>query len=124
VVLSWEDVEASGWTDGFNVVIHEAAHRLDLLDGAVNGRPTLHREMDPEEWKAVFTAAYRDLEQRVRRRRRTTVDPYALENPGEFFAVTSELFFERPRALAAQYPGVYGLLKAFFRQDPSLRLSG
>jgi Mlc titration factor MtfA (ptsG expression regulator) len=124
VVLSWEDVEASGWADGFNVVIHEAAHRLDLLDGAVNGRPTLHREMDPEEWKAVFTAAYGDLEQRVRRRRRTTVDPYALENPGEFFAVTCELFFERPRGLAAQYPGVYGLLRAFFRQDPSLRLSG
>jgi Mlc titration factor MtfA (ptsG expression regulator) len=124
VVLSWEDVEASGWTDGFNVVIHEAAHRLDLLDGAVNGRPFLHKEMDPEEWQAVFTAAFRDLEQRVRRRRRTAVDPYALENPGEFFAVTSELFFERPRALCAQYPRTYDLLRAFYRQDPALRLPG
>ena len=124
VVLSWEDVEASGWADGFNVVIHEVAHRLDLLDGAVNGRPSLHKEMDPEEWKAVFTAAFRDLEQRVRRRRRTAVDPYALENPGEFFAVTSELFFEKPRALRAQYSRVYDLLSTFYRQDPASRLPG
>jgi Mlc titration factor MtfA (ptsG expression regulator) len=124
VVLSWEDVEASGWADGFNVVIHEAAHRLDLLDGSVNGRPSLHKQMDPEEWQAVFIAAYRDLEQRVRQRRRTAVDPYALENPGEFFAVTSELFFERPRALRAQYPRVYDLLRTFYRQDPALRLTG
>jgi len=124
VVLSWDDVEASGWADGFNVVVHEAAHRLDLLDGAVNGRPALHEEIDPEEWKSVFTAAFGDLEQRVRRRRRTAVDPYALENPGEFFAVTSELFFERPRALEREYREVYRLLAAFYRQDPARRLRG
>jgi hypothetical protein len=122
VVLSWEDVEASGWADGFNVVIHEAAHRLDLLDGAVNGRPALHRDMDPEEWRSVFTRAYRDLEARVRRRRRTVVDSYALENPGEFFAVTSELFFELPQGLQGELPEVYRLLAAFYRQDPASRL--
>jgi Mlc titration factor MtfA (ptsG expression regulator) len=122
VVLSWEDVEASGWGDGFNVVIHEAAHRLDLLDGAFNGRPALHPEMDPEQWKAVFTAAYRHLEERALRRRRTVVDPYAVENPGEFFAVTTELFFEQPHALQREYPGVYAELAAFYRQDPRSRL--
>ncbi|MBN1836264.1 MAG: zinc-dependent peptidase [Spirochaetales bacterium] len=121
VVLSWEDVEASGWGDGFNVVVHEAAHRLDLTDGAVNGRPALHREMDPQEWHDVFTAAYRDLEQRVRRRRRTAVDSYALENPGEFFAVVSELFFELPRTLEREYREVYRLLAAYYRQDPARR---
>ena len=47
VLLSWKDVEASGWGDGYNVIIHEAAHRLDLLDGEVNGRPALHKGMDP-----------------------------------------------------------------------------
>ena len=55
VVLSWKDVEASGWGDGYNVIIHEAAHRLDLLDGEMNGRPALHEGMDPAEWLAVFS---------------------------------------------------------------------
>jgi Mlc titration factor MtfA (ptsG expression regulator) len=121
VVLSWEDVEASGWGDGFNVVIHEAAHRLDLLDGAANGRPALHRDMDPEEWQSVFSEAYRDLEKRLRRRRRTAIDSYALESPEEFFAVTSELFFELPEALQREYREVYRLLAAFYRQDPAGR---
>jgi Mlc titration factor MtfA (ptsG expression regulator) len=121
VVLSWEDVEASGWGDGFNVVIHEAAHRLDLLDGASNGRPALHGDMDPEEWQSVFSQAYRDLEKRVRRRRRTAIDPYAVESPEEFFAVTSELFFEQPRAMQRESREVYRLLAAFYRQDPAGR---
>ncbi len=66
VLLSWKDVEASGWGDGYNVIIHEAAHRLDLLDGEVNGRPSLHADMDPEEWRRVFTAAFADLKRRAR----------------------------------------------------------
>jgi Mlc titration factor MtfA (ptsG expression regulator) len=123
VVLSWEDVEGSGWGDGYNVVIHEAAHRLDLLDGAVNGRPALHNDISPDRWQRGFTNAYRDLEERVRRRRRSAVDAYALEDAGEFFAVTSELFFEKPGALNRQYPAVYELLRAFYRQDPLRRLS-
>jgi MtfA peptidase len=122
VVLSWEDVEASGWADGFNVVIHEAAHRLDLLDGSINGRPELHAEMSPKLWQETFLEAFRDLERRIGRRLPTVIDPYALENPGEFFAVISELFFERPRSLKAEYPGVYDLLSRFYRQDPRLRL--
>jgi Mlc titration factor MtfA (ptsG expression regulator) len=122
VVLSWKDVEASGWADGFNVVIHEAAHRLDQLDGAVNGRPELHAEMNPKLWQETFLAAFRDLERRIYRALPTVIDPYALENPGEFFAVASELFFERPRSLSRGYPGVYKLLSQFYRQDPGLRL--
>ncbi len=122
VVLSWEDVEASGWADGFNVVIHEAAHRLDLLDGAINGRPALHAEMSATSWQETFTAAFRDLERRLRKGLRTAIDPYALESPGEFFAVLSELFFERPRHLKSEYSAVYDLLSRFYRQDPVKRL--
>ena len=59
VLLSWKDVEASGWGEGYNVIIHEAAHRLDLLDGEVNGRPSLHEGMDPDEWREVFSAPTR-----------------------------------------------------------------
>jgi Mlc titration factor MtfA (ptsG expression regulator) len=123
VLLSWKDVEASGWGDGYNVIIHEAAHRLDLLDGEVNGRPSLHPGMDPEEWHRVFLAAYGDLRRRARRRRRgLKIDPYAIEDPGEFFAVTSEYFFEQPDTLGREYADVYRLLSAFYRQDPRRRI--
>jgi Mlc titration factor MtfA (ptsG expression regulator) len=122
VVLSWEDVEVSGWADGFNVVIHEAAHRLDLLDGAVNGRPELHREMSPKLWQDTFMQAFQDLERRIHMRKPTVIDSYAATSPGEFFAVLSELFFEIPRKLKAEYPEVYGQLVQFYRQDPSQRL--
>jgi len=122
VVLSWKDVEDSGWGDGYNVVIHEAAHRLDQLDGEVNGRPALHEDMSPREWLEVFSRAFDDLSRRAKgKRRRLRIDPYAVEDDGEFFAVMSEYFFERPEVLRSEYPDVYRLLSAFYRQDPARR---
>ncbi len=122
VVLSWTDVEASGWGDGYNVVIHEAAHRLDLLDGEVNGRPALHDGMSVTEWRDVFSRAFTELGRNSRRgRRRPRIDPYAMESDSEFFAVSSEYFFEQPRVLLAEYPDVYRLLSLFFRQDTAAR---
>ena len=122
VVLSWKDVEESGWGDGYNVVIHEAAHRLDLLDGEVNGRPALHDGMSPAEWLEVFSSAFADLKRRAAgRKRRLRIDPYAVEDDGEFFAVASEYFFEQPEVLQGEYPDVYRLLRDFYRQDPASR---
>lgn len=124
VVLSWDDIEASGWGDGYNVVIHEAAHRLDLTDEADNGRPALHPDMDPEEWRRVFSGSFADLSRRKHsRKRRSTMDGYATESDSEFFAVASEYFFEKPKVLIAEYPDVYRLLAAFYRQDPAIRLA-
>ena len=121
IVLSWNDVEESGWGDGCNVVIHEVAHKLDLLDGDMNGRPALHRDMDPAAWHRELGQAYERLCDDERRGREGAVDFYATESPAEFFAVTSELFFEQPAALHRQFPGVYRQLKAFYRQDPLQR---
>ncbi len=121
IVLSWEDVEESGWGHGCNVVIHEAAHKLDLLDGAMNGRPALHRDMDPQAWHRELGSAYEQICADERAGREGAVDLYAAENPAEFFAVTSELFFEQPNALNGQFPGVYRQLAAFYRQDPRQR---
>jgi len=122
VVLSWKDVEESGWGDGYNVVIHEAAHRLDLLDGEVNGRPALHDGMSPREWLEVFSRAFEDLSRRAAaKKRRLRMDPYAATDDGEFFAVASEYFFEQPEVLQSEYPDVYRLLCAFYRQDPARR---
>lgn len=121
VILSWADVTASGQGDGYNVVIHEFAHKLDMRNGTPDGFPPLHRGMTAKAWSAAFTTAFEDLNRRLDAGETPVLDPYAAENPAEFFAVTSEYFFEQPGLLEACYPGVYGQLAAFYRQDPLAR---
>jgi len=58
----------------------------------------------------------------VERGEETTIDPYAAENPAEFFAVMSEAFFEMPETVREGYPAVYRELAYFYRQDPAQRL--
>jgi Mlc titration factor MtfA (ptsG expression regulator) len=118
VVLSMADVEASGHGDGFNVVIHEMAHKLDMLADGPNGCPPLHRNMDRAAWHRELGAAYEDLNRCLDRGMSTSLDGYAATSPGEFFAVCSETFFERPYELRPAYPGVYQQLARFYRQDP------
>lgn len=122
LILSLTEVAASGQGDGYNVVIHECAHKLDQLDGHSNGRPPLHPGMDPAAWSAAFAAAYRDLGRRTLRHLRTVLDPYAAESPAEFFAVASEMFFDDPLVLQRGYPAVYEQLALFYRQDPAAHL--
>ena len=121
VILSWEDILASGQGEGYNVVIHEVAHKLDMLDGEANGRPPLHPNMDPEAWRRDFSAAFEDLKRRVDAGDTPEIDEYAATDPGEFFAVTSEYFFDTPDLLEAEYPAVYRRLCEFYRQDPGAR---
>jgi Mlc titration factor MtfA (ptsG expression regulator) len=123
VILSWEDAERRGEAQGYNVVIHEFAHKLDMLNGDANGYPPLRAGMSREEWTCVFDAAYRGFCARVERNEQTGVDPYAAESPAEFFAVLSEAFFEIPEVVRAEHPEVYGQLAAFYRQDPGMRLA-
>ena len=122
VVLSWEDVTASGRLEGYNVVIHEMAHKLDMLNGDANGFPPLHAEMDGAAWYRAFSEAFEDLCARVDAGEETDIDDYATEGPDEFFAVASEYFFEAPEVLDECYPKVYAELRAFYRQDPMERI--
>lgn len=122
VILSWEDVKNSGAGDGFNLVIHEFAHKLDMLDGSINGAPALHPNMSLAEWSRVFTHAYADFCARVERAEAVGIDPYGAESPAEFFAVLSEAFFEIPLIVQQRYPQVYEQLALFYRQDPVRRL--
>jgi Mlc titration factor MtfA (ptsG expression regulator) len=117
VILSYADVARSG-EGGVNVIIHEFAHKLDMLNGSANGYPPLHKGMSRENWAAAFEHAYRDFCARVERDEETAIDPYAAENPGEFFAVLSEAFFETSEAVLQEYPKVYEQLCLFYRQDP------
>lgn len=130
VALSRVDIEASGWGDGYNVVIHEMAHKLDGKDGSYDGCPPLHRGMDYEAWRLAFRGAYESLRAALdrpaqrrgrasRTRRGPRIDSYAAEAPDEFFAVACEYFFEKPATLLSEYPEVYRQLALFFRRDPT-----
>ncbi|MCF1184128.1 zinc-dependent peptidase [Marichromatium gracile] len=123
VILSWADVAAGGRGEGYNVVIHELAHKLDMRAGAPNGCPPLHPGMSSADWQRDLAAAYADLCTRVEADEETAIDPYASESPAEFFAVTSEYFFEWPELLMETYPAVYAQLRAFYRQHPLARLA-
>jgi hypothetical protein len=122
LVLSIADVAASGLADGFNVVLHEFAHKLDMLNGDANGFPPLHHGMDAAAWARDFTSAYEDLCARVDADEDTAIDPYATTDPAEFFAVLTEVFFETPHLLHAVYPAIYRQLQQFYRQHPLARL--
>jgi MtfA peptidase len=124
VVLSWPDVEASAdWeATGMNLVIHEFAHKLDMLEGGdANGCPPLPAGMSRKEWRQALNAAYDDFCARQDRSEDTEIDPYASESPAEFFAVLSEVFFADPQLLAHEYPDVYRQLARFYRQDLASR---
>ena len=118
VVLSWD---AAAHDSEINVVIHEFAHKLDMLNGAADGLPPLHPGMNPAAWTAAFKDAYEGFCDAVEREKDTWLDPYAAEHPSEFFAVISEAFFEDPAETRRRYADVYEQLKLFYRQDPLSR---
>lgn len=121
VILSLNDLKNRFDWDGHSVVIHEFAHKLDMLNGDANGLPPLQPGMDLQRWSQVFSRAYEDFCTRMDRDEETFIDPYASESPGEFFAVLSEVFFEAPEELLEAYPDVYDQMKQFYRQDPYTR---
>jgi Mlc titration factor MtfA (ptsG expression regulator) len=115
VVLSWD---ATAHDAEMNVVIHEFAHKLDMLNGEADGLPPLHPGMERAAWTAAFQQAYEGFCDAVERGKDTWLDPYAAEHPSEFFAVVSEAFFEQPAETKRRYPDVYDQLRLFYKQDP------
>jgi Mlc titration factor MtfA (ptsG expression regulator) len=124
VVLSWDDVLAGAGDpeDGRNVVIHEFAHRLDQATGTANGAPGFAHgagsAAQRRQWARVFSAEFEVLKQRLARGESGLIDPYAATNAAEFFAVTTELFFERSEALAAAHPALHEQLRGYHGVDP------
>ena len=123
LVLSWEDVKRDSYQrhPGSHVVIHEFAHKLDALNGRVNGMPPLHPDMPIEDWSRTLSRAYEHLLHQLERGQ-TCLNPYAATNPAEFFAVLSEYFFTAPQVLRRHCREVYQQLRAYYRQDPIKRL--
>lgn len=117
MVLSWEAIEEEQeWIDR-DLVIHECAHKLDVLNGPADGFPPLHADMSPRAWSEVFTQAYERLGEQVEQDRETGLDPYAASDPAEFFAVASETFFTAPALISEEFPDVYAQLARFYRLD-------
>jgi Mlc titration factor MtfA (ptsG expression regulator) len=121
VMLSWSDVSAAGesadW--GYNVVVHEFAHVLDMGDGLADGIPPLPGDAERRRWEAVLMADYEAFCARVDAGEDTVLDPYGAESPEEFFAVASEAFFVAPTDMRDEHPSLYVLLADYYRQQPA-----
>src|SRR3546814_3397730 len=100
LVLSWADIQAeiAEPDAGFCVVVHEMAHKIDVLDGVLDGTPPLPRTWQ-REWARDFQQAYDALVRDVDAGRRTPIDEYAAEAPEEFFAVCTEYHLSDPATL-------------------------
>lgn len=124
IVLSWADVQSGGQipTDGHNVVFHEFAHKLDLMDGEADGYPRLHEDGDYPRWQAAMNEEWAFLLEQAEQGRVTVLDHYGATNAAELFAVATEAFFEKPRQLHERHPQLYQVLKEYYRQDPRERL--
>ena len=121
IMLSWQDVTDAGvsaqW--GYNVVIHEFVHVLDLRDGVADGVPVLPDRKAREQWRQTLNDEYQQHCQAVDAGEDTLLDPYGAEAIDEFFAVASEAFFVAPADLRDEHPCLYALLGSFFLQDPA-----
>ncbi|WP_374380485.1 zinc-dependent peptidase [Thermomonas sp.] len=115
VILSWADVRAdiAAPRDGFCVVAHEIAHKLDALDGAMDGTPPLPRDWQLQ-WASDFQRAYDALCARVDAGDDSPIDDYATESPEEFFAVCTEYHFSDPARLRDAMPEVAAHLQRFY----------
>jgi hypothetical protein len=122
VVLSWEDVGLS--ERGYNVVIHEFAHKIHMDGGGDENYPAARKDMDAAKWRATLEQAFQRFCDEVDSGEPTFIDPYASEHPAEFFAVMSEAFFTESAVLARDWPELYAQLAAFYNQDPAGKAAG
>ncbi len=123
VILSWEDVlyDSRHRGNGQNLVLHEFAHQLDMLNYGVDGTPPLANQQQARRWRDVMTAEYERLIEDTEAGRVTLLDDYGASNEAEFFAVATECFFELPRDMQAEHPELYSLLADYYQQDPAKR---
>lgn len=120
VILSWQDVlqGARNFTDGQNVVLHEFAHQLDQESGVANGAPLLGAHSSYQRWSCVLAKEFSQLQESSKLGYTSLIDRYGATNPAEFFAVVTEVFFERPVQLQQSHPELFMQMKDFYALDP------
>lgn len=122
VVLSWAEARAGGRkeTPGHNLVFHEFAHQLDMLNGRItDGTPPLKTQTEHDRWISVLGPEFERLVENCRHGYHGFIDCYGATNPAEFFAVITETFFERPNALRMHHPDAYEVLCEYYGLDPA-----
>ena len=120
VILSWEDVLRGGQdsSDGHNVVFHEFAHQLDLMDVSFDGVPHLPKPVNRVLWKKILNREYSKLVKDAARNHQTLIDYYGAVSEEEFFACISEVFFEQPKALKRQHRQLFDILLVYYELNP------
>jgi MtfA peptidase len=128
VMLSWRDVDEAGATAdaGYNVVIHEFIHKIDMRDGAPDGCPPLPSRGARETWLAVLQAEFEAFREKAIIAERFGGDEPWLDSYGataidEFFAVACEAYFVNRARFASEFGALLSLFDSFFA--PS-RVSG
>ena len=121
VMLNWHDVKHAGSTaeTGFNVVIHEFVHKIDLRDGAPDGCPPLPSREARRRWLAVLEAQYARFREQVIKAERfgepaPWLDDYGATAIDEFFAVACEAYFVNRERFTREFPELTGLFDGFF----------
>jgi Mlc titration factor MtfA (ptsG expression regulator) len=99
-----------------NTAVHEFVHLLDKSDGATDGVPEnllAHEYVLP--WIKMIRQEIYKIEAG-----KSDINPYAVTNEAEFFAVVSEYFFQKPAQLKSKHPELYQMLSTIFMQDRAI----
>jgi len=120
VILAWDNVlhGSMNFVDGQNVVLHEFAHQLDSESGSTNGAPILAGANCLRTWATTLSEEFEELQKDAWKGKRSLIDHYGATNPAEFFAVSTETFFEKPEQMARFHAELFEVLKCYYRIDP------
>lgn len=124
VILIWDAIlsDSRHPEQGHNVVYHEFAHKLDMLDGAADGTPPLRDRAEFQDWVVICSREYLRLKSEVETGSKSFLNAYGATDEAEFFSVATEEFFDRPIRLKEHSPDLYRVLREYYRQDPAARV--
>ena len=122
VIIIWDAALQGGRHPelGHNVIYHEFAHKLDMLDGRADGTPALRDRVEYRDWVQTCSREYLRLKRDAEMGRKTFLSAYGSTSEAEFFAVATEQFFDRPKQMLDHAPDLYRVLREYYRQDPIL----
>jgi Mlc titration factor MtfA (ptsG expression regulator) len=124
IIIIWDAALHGGRhpESGHNVVYHEFAHKLDMLDGAADGTPPLRDRAEYCDWVQICSREYLRLRHDAEHGKKSFLTAYGATNEAEFFAVATEQFFDQPHLMIKHAPDLYQVLQEYYRQDPAQRL--
>ncbi|MCF8070440.1 MAG: zinc-dependent peptidase [Desulfobacterales bacterium] len=120
VIIVWDAALRGGRhpESGHNLIYHEFAHKLDMLDGAADGTPPLRDRTELRDWVITCSREYLRLKKETQKGKKSFLNSYGATNEAEFFAVATEQFFDQPRRMIQNAPDLYRVLQEYYRQDP------